>query len=85
MKLLTDEELKNQVGKTIEDAGIQRISFGEARDKLFNLIMTQKKAYAEYVIGEDEPETLSDFSYGDRNGLRAEQRKKLAELFGREK
>lgn len=80
-RLLTDEELKKQVDKIIENAGIQRISFREARDELSNLIRSQKKAYAEYVIGEplavfDEPDVHIAQMNQAKNDLIAEQQER---------
>ena len=72
-KLLSDEELRGQIDSW---------SYGKYSDRvneLLDLINTQKRLYAESVIGEDEnnpaPREPCGASY--RNQLRAEQRARI--------
>lgn len=78
--LLSDEELKIEVGKCIHF---------EDYDAMLDLINTQKRLYAEMVIGRDEREVLvpakprqglptKDGIAVMRNKLRAEQRGRIS-------
>ena len=84
-KLLSDEELATKlivvakgIGKSYDDSIDAKIE-----QSMISIINTQKRLYAESVIGEDEPEDIDDypFEYGKqygRNELRSELRTKLA-------
>ena len=85
-RLLSDEELQKSIEEIIitddYSHGVQMRTI----DKMQKLIDTQKRLYAESVIGEDEPERVVVASYGQtravagaatRNTLRAEQRARI--------
>lgn len=79
-KLLSDEEMRSRIAYIVTER-ISPLSKLEALDKLFN---TQKRLFAESVIGEDEPVDekeikkleweSGDWEAYQRNQLRAEQR-----------
>ena len=82
-KLLSDEELIDEISKISLDTEIAII---DEYKPLLDIINTQKRLYAESVIGEDEPERVVVASYGQtravagaatRNTLRAEQRARI--------
>lgn len=84
-RLLSDEELRNEVEYcvTMEYKAPQGEPAASRIDRLMRMFNTQKRLYAESVIGEDEPEDSDDypFEYGKqygRNELRNELRTKLA-------
>lgn len=78
----------NTERKTVKCGGCLHSSESvrNAENALLDLINTQKRLYAESVIGEDEPERVVVASYGQtravagaatRNTLRAEQRARI--------
>ena len=91
-KLLSDEELEVNVVLTLEKlqdltvkhaqgapGGNRRLALMKVKSDIKNLINSQKRLYAESVIGEDEnnpaPREPCGASY--RNQLRAEQRARI--------
>ena len=91
-RLLSDEELVN--GFMYELPPIKATEIGwekigeqekDLRDKIINFINTQKRLYAESVIGEDENDSINHLGLGTaaieeeeaRNQLRAEQRARI--------
>lgn len=86
MKLLTDEELKQEIFNILdfftEPTG-EEVYLKDLERDVYNLIESQKKAYAEYVIGENDTTTMVETYMGEpvsadftRNILRAEQRER---------
>lgn len=82
-RLLSDEELVRDIDRI---CGFDELepeyaeSANRTRQLILNLINTQKRLYAEGVIGEDEPETengLLPDRVDRRNQLRAEQRARI--------
>ena len=83
-RLLSDEELRDSIVKCF--SFIELTPSVNTVDNLEKLINTQKRLYAESVIGEDEHYEKSDplykmsgepFSWAERNQLRAEQRDRI--------
>lgn len=88
-RLLNDEELKQECltiialqeyGTTPSNlSGEQIAKIGFASVDLYQFINTQKRLYAESVIGEDEnnPAPREPWGASYRNQLRAEQRERI--------
>ena len=83
-KLLSDEELGNLIDiayktATVGDSNGDKLTKDEFKGYMLATINTQKRLYAESVIGEDEnnpaPREPCGASY--RNQLRAEQRARI--------
>ena len=85
-KLLSEEELIKEITKLMHPVSYE-IIYPETQSELgypiakniVDLINTQKRLYAEIVIGEDETTrepSIKQFVL-DRNSLRTEQRKKI--------
>ena len=78
-RLLSDEELQKSIEEIIitddYSHGVQMRTI----NKMEKLIATQKKLYAESVIGEDDVLTYPRYPVflKERNELRAEQRKRI--------
>ena len=77
-RLLSNKELRREIDHILYDEHPSRYSVG---DSLTMLIDSQKQAWADYVIGEDERELFPDIEYkavlqSYRNELRAEQRER---------
>ena len=86
-KLLSDEGLRKEIANILLLDRQAMEPYVSVVDDLINLINTQKRLYAESVIGEDEPERVVVASYGQtravagaatRNTLRAEQRARIS-------
>lgn len=96
-RLLSDEELRDAILSIpidkhkdgspmyLEDV-FANVTDSDFADEIIDLINTQKRLYAESVIGEDEPERVVVASYGQtravagaatRNTLRAEKRARI--------
>lgn len=75
-KLLTEEELRAEIFEILTSTDKSKDDI----ERLFDLIQSQKVAHGKMVIGEDDPggrfELNSNFQWGYRNQLRAEQRER---------
>lgn len=89
-KLLSDEELREESELFLCKAYNQR-DHGDLSENLIDniaaFINTQKRLYAESVVGEDELNTYEPYgdmyaTITDRNQLRAEQRANLLKALG---
>ena len=77
MKLLTDEETKSYISSVLSETSLSRDEYIRARDDINSFVQSQKKAYAEYIIGEDEESIIGRGVPGyTRNLLRKEQRER---------
>lgn len=94
-RLLSDEELRKRARIAVANSrefgdyssadeesvkGFEK-AYEEMIDSVVNLVNTQKRLYAESIIGEDEPETHEMYAKVSspiyRNELRAEQRARI--------
>ena len=87
-RLLSDEELREEINIALTEfkakvllstAKDNEAAYALGNNKLFDLINTQKRIYAESVIGEDEDfkSIPGSFKTDIRNKLRAEQRARM--------
>ena len=88
MKPMNDQELREKIGKIMSDAHQSKHwtceedtchKEGSPINQVMQLILQDRKAWGEYVIGEDEPEPeipVNDYYWRFRNELRARQRQR---------
>lgn len=78
-RLLSDSELRFEIVNILDEYDEKKL-YVPTRNRIETLINTQKRLYAESVIGEDEAEPYyirSQIEVNAKNGLRAEQRARI--------